>query len=70
MVRIDLLMDTRQFLSDAIRQLAAIESGAAVTKPLSREDAVAIVAERISLCESVLRRYGRGGAEPSPRTLR
>ena len=47
-------------LSDAIRQLAAIEAGAPIARPLSREDAINIVAERIGLCERLLRRYERG----------
>ena len=60
MKRMDLLADTRQCLSDAIRQLAAIEAGAPIARPLSREDAINIVAERIGLCERLLRRYERG----------
>ena len=41
-----------------IRQLAAIEAGAPTAKPLTREEAINIVTERIGLFESVLRRYG------------
>ena len=55
---IDLLADTRRYLTDAIRQLAAIEAGAPIAKPLKREEAINIVTERIGLFESVLRRYG------------
>ena len=55
---IDLLADTRKSLADAVRQLAAIEAGAPIAKPLSREQAINIVTEQIGLFESVLRRYG------------
>ncbi len=54
----DLLADTRRYLADAIRQLAAIEAGAPIAKPLKREEAINIVTEQIGLFESVLRRYG------------
>lgn len=56
----DLLADTRRSLADAIRQLAAIEAGAPIAKPLTREQAINIVTEQIGLFESVLRRYGGG----------
>jgi hypothetical protein len=56
----DLLADTRRYLDAAIRQLAAIEAGAPIAKPLKREEAINIVTEQIGLFESVLRRYGRG----------
>lgn len=56
----DLLADTRRSLADAIRQLAAIEAGAPIAKPLTREQAINIVTEQIGLFESVLRRYGDG----------
>lgn|SRR6185312_1561106 len=55
---IDLLADTRRYLDAAIRQLAAIEAGAPIAKPLKREEAINIVTEQIGLFESVLRRYG------------
>jgi hypothetical protein len=61
----DLLADTRRSLADAIRQLAAIEAGAPIAKPLKREQAINIVTEQIGLFESVLRRYG--GRENSDR---
>jgi hypothetical protein len=54
----DLLADTRRYLDAAIRQLAAIEAGAPIAKPLKREEAINIVTEQIGLFESVLRRYG------------
>jgi hypothetical protein len=54
----DLLADTRRYLADAIRQLAAIEAGAPIAKPLKKEEAINIVTEQIGLFESVLRRYG------------
>jgi hypothetical protein len=56
----DLLADTRRCLADAIQQLAAIEAGAPIAKPLKREQAINIVTEQIGLFESVLRRYGGG----------
>ena len=49
---------TRRYLDAAIRQLAAINGGAAIAKPLTREQAINIVTEQIGLFESVLRRYG------------
>jgi hypothetical protein len=55
---IDLLADTRRYLDAAIRQLAAIEAGTPIAKPLTREQAINIVTEQIGLFESVLRRYG------------
>jgi hypothetical protein len=54
---IDLLADTRRYLADAVRQLAAIEAGAPIAKPLTKEAAINIVTEQIGLFESVLRRY-------------
>jgi hypothetical protein len=54
----DLLADSRRYLDAAIRQLAAIESGAPIAQPLTREQAINIVTEQIGLFESVLRRYG------------
>jgi hypothetical protein len=57
----DLLADTRRSLADAVRQLAAIEAGAPIAKPLTREQAINIVTEQIGLFESVLRRYGGRG---------
>ena len=54
----DLLADTRRYLDAAIKQLAAIDAGAPVAKPLTREQAINIVTEQIGLFESVLRRYG------------
>jgi hypothetical protein len=52
---------TRENLSpDAIRQLAAIEAGAPIGKPLTRGQAIDIVTEHIGLFESVLRRCGGG----------
>jgi len=54
----DLLVDTRRYLDAAIRQLAAIEAGAPIARPLSREEAINIMTEQIGLFESVLRRYG------------
>jgi hypothetical protein len=55
---IDLLADTRRYLDAAIRQLAAIEAGAPIAKPVTTEQAINIVTEQIGLFESVLRRYG------------
>ena len=54
----DLLADTRRHLADAIRQLAAIEAGAPIANPITKEEAINIVTEQIGLFESVLRRYG------------
>jgi hypothetical protein len=54
----DLLADTRRYLNAAIKQLAAIDAGAPVAKPLTKEQAINIVTEQIGLFESVLRRYG------------
>ena len=56
----DLLADARRQLADAIKQLEAINAGAPITAPLTREQAINIVTEQIGLFESVLRRY-RGG---------
>jgi hypothetical protein len=55
---VDLLADTRRYLAAAIKQLEAINAGAPITKPVTREQAVNIVTEQIGLFESVLRRYG------------
>jgi hypothetical protein len=55
----DLLADTRRYLDAAIKQLAAIEAGAPIAKPLTKEQAINIMTEQIGLFESVLRRYGR-----------
>src|SRR5580700_7625858 len=54
----DLLADTRRYLAAAIKQLEAINAGAPIAKPVTREQAVNIVTEQIGLFESVLRRYG------------
>ncbi len=54
----DLLADTRRYLAEAIKQLEAINAGAAIAKPVTREQAINIVTEQIGLFESVLRRYG------------
>ena len=54
----DLLADTRRYLAAAIKQLEAINAGAPITKPVTREQAVNILTEQIGLFESVLRRYG------------
>jgi hypothetical protein len=62
----DLLADTRRYLDAAIRQLAAIEAGAPIAKPLKREEAINIVTEQIGLFESVLRRYGGRQHADSP----
>jgi hypothetical protein len=56
---IDLLADTQRYLDSAIRQLAAIEAGAPIARPLTKEEAINIMTEQIGLFESVLRRYGR-----------
>jgi hypothetical protein len=53
----DLLADTRRYLSEAIKQLEAINAGAPIAKPVTREEAINIVTEQIGLFESVLRRY-------------
>jgi hypothetical protein len=55
---VDLLADTRRYLPAAIKQLEAINAGAPIAKPVTREQAVNIVTEQIGLFESVLRRYG------------
>jgi hypothetical protein len=55
---VDLLADTRRYLAAAIKQLEAINAGAPIAKPVTREQAVNIVTEQIGLFESVLRRYG------------
>jgi hypothetical protein len=47
-------------LADAIQQLAAVEAGAPIAKPLKREQAINIVRAQIGLFESVLRRCGDG----------
>jgi hypothetical protein len=53
----DLLADARRYLADAISQLEAINAGAPIAEPLTREQAINIVTEQIGLFESVLRRY-------------
>jgi hypothetical protein len=59
----DLLADTRRYLASAIRRLEAINGGAEIAEPVTREQAINIVTEQIGLLESVLRRYeGREGA--------
>ena len=60
---VDLLADTRRYLAAAIKQLEAINAGAPIAKPVTREQAVNIVTEQIGLFESVFRRYaGRENA--------
>lgn len=54
----DLLADTQRYLAEAIKQLEAINAGAPIAKPVTREQAINIVTEQIGLFESVLRRYG------------
>jgi hypothetical protein len=54
---IGLLAETRRYLADAVRQLAAIEAGAPIVEPVTKEAAINIVTEQIGLFESVLRRY-------------
>ena len=54
----DLLADTRRYLAEAIKQLEAINAGAPIAKPVTREQAINIMTEQIGLFESVLRRYG------------
>jgi hypothetical protein len=54
----DLLADTRRYLASAIKQLEAINAGAPIAEPVTREQAINIVTEQIGLFESVLRRYG------------
>ena len=66
---IDLLADTRRYLADAIRQLAAIEAGAPIAKPVKREEAINIVTEQTGLFESVLRRYGGSRHATRPKRL-
>jgi len=61
----DLLADTRRYLDAAIRQLAAIEAGVPIARPLTREQAINIMTEQIGLFESVLRRYERRNNAPS-----
>lgn len=51
----DLLAETRRSLADAIRQLAAIEAGAPIARPLKSEHAIDIAAEQIGPFESVRR---------------
>jgi hypothetical protein len=59
----DLLADTRRYLASAIKQLEAINAGAPIAEPVTREQAINIVTEQIGLFESVLRRYeGRENA--------
>ena len=53
----DLLADTQRYLAEAIKQLEAINAGAPIAKPVTREQAINIVTEQIGLFESVLRRY-------------
>jgi hypothetical protein len=45
---------------ECVCALAAIEAGAPIARPLTREEAINIVTEQIGLFESVLRRYGSG----------
>jgi hypothetical protein len=54
----DLLAETRRHLASAIKQLEAINAGAPIAQPVTREQAINIVTEQIGLFESVLRRYG------------
>jgi hypothetical protein len=54
----DLLADTRRYLASAIKQLKAINAGAPIAEPVTREQAINIVTEQFGLFESVLRRYG------------
>jgi hypothetical protein len=54
----DLLADTRRYLASANKQLEAINAGAPIAEPVTREQAINIVTEQIGLFESVLRRYG------------
>jgi hypothetical protein len=61
----DLLANTRRELADAIKQLAAINAGAPIAAPLTREQAINIVTEQIGLFESVLRRYERKNGDRS-----
>ena len=56
----DLLAETRRELANALKQLEAINAGAPVAEPLTREQAINIVTEQIGLFESVLRRYKPG----------
>jgi hypothetical protein len=62
----DLLADTRRQLADAIRQLEAINAGTPIAAPLTKEQAINIVTERIGLFESVLRRYRAGENDNRP----
>jgi hypothetical protein len=57
METMDVLADTRRYLDDATRQLEAINAGVPIAKPLTRDEALNIVTEIISLFESVLRRH-------------
>lgn len=57
---IDLLAETRRGLTNKLKQLEAINAGAPITAPLTREQAINIVTEQIGLFESVLRRYKTG----------
>jgi hypothetical protein len=57
---VDLLAETRRALADAVRQLAAINAGVPIAKPLTKQQAINIVTEQIGLFESVLRQYGEG----------
>jgi hypothetical protein len=53
----------RRYLAAAIKRLEAINAGAPIAKPVTREQAINIVTEQIGLFESVLRRYrGRENA--------
>jgi hypothetical protein len=54
----DLLADTRRYLASAIKQREAINAGAPIAEPVTREQAINIVTEQIGLFKSVLRRYG------------
>ena len=64
MESMDLLADTRRYLDDAIRQLEEINAGIPIAEPLTRDEAINIVTEKIGLFESVLRRYRKIGTMP------
>ena len=44
----DLLADTRRYLASAIKQLEAINAGAPIAEPVTREQAINIVTEQIA----------------------
>jgi hypothetical protein len=54
----DLLADTRRYLASAIKQLEAINAGAPIAEPVTREQAINIVTELRS------RRKGRPEGRP------